>query len=166
LGPGGGALLLVACNPPADVEGAVELLRRSDMVLQVAGVFGASPEDPEPVMERLVDAAAPGSALHLFFGPEYWRRFAALQRRRLATLREDEGVAEAAALAGGEGAGAEDEGGEIVEPKVLEMRLIERIMRECYVEEQRCEQELVCASKVLDRTLVAPEDIQAAMRGV
>ena len=32
----------------------------------------------------------------------------------------------------------EDDVGEVVSAKVFEMRLIERIMRECYVEEPRC----------------------------
>merc|ERR1712039_253624 len=52
----------------------------------------------------------------------------------------------------------------VVSPKVFEMRLIERIMWECYIEELRCEEELSCAGKVLERTLVDREDILATMR--
>lgn len=156
LGPGGGSLLLVACSPPADADAAVELLRRSEMVLQVAGVFGASEEDPESELERLADAAAEGSHFRLFFGPEYWMRYAAIQRGRFEQLAEK--------LPVGSGDHATDDD-PLVEPTVFELRLIERVMRECYVEEQRCEEELVCAGHLLARTLVPPEDVQEAMRG-
>lgn len=158
LGMGSAAALLVVCSPPADAEAAVELLRRSDMVLQVAGVFGVAPEDAEASLQRLADAAAPSSGLHLYFGPRYWRRYAACQRKQLEALdiNEDDGPSDE---------GAETGVREVVSSGVLEIRLIERIMRECFVEEQRCEEELVCAGRLLDRTLVAPEDVAASMRG-
>jgi len=155
LGPGGAAALLIACTPPVDTEAAVEILRRSGMTLQIVGVYGLSPEDPETAFERLTDAASPGSVLRFFFGPVYWARYIAAQQSRLDALGF-----------GGEDAveapdGLAEDG---VSSGVLEMRMIERIMRECYVEEQRCEEELRCAGNVLARTLVAPEDVAAAMR--
>lgn len=39
---------------------------RGQFTLQICGVLGASPSDPEICYERLVAAAAPGSALHLW----------------------------------------------------------------------------------------------------
>lgn len=155
LGSGCSVVLLVACSRPSDLEVCIGLLRRSEVVLRVGGVFGAAPEDPEPALQRLADAAAPGSSLQLFFGPAYWTRFVAARSRQLERVER-----EAQESADKSGDGGE---GEIVSAKVFEMRLIERIMRECYAEEQQCEEELVCASRVLERTLVDQEDILAVL---
>ncbi|CAK0814172.1 unnamed protein product [Prorocentrum cordatum] len=57
-----------------------------------------------------------------------------------------------------------DDEGEVIDGKVFQMRLIERVLRECYAEEQRCEEELRCAARLLDRTLVDPQEVRAAMR--
>ena len=151
LGPGGGAVLLVACSPPADLEESVGIARRSELVLQIAGVLGTSREDPELALQQLADAAAPGSGLHLFFGSDYWERFAGLRRRQLEKLERRPASGSARDSAG-------------VSTKVFEMRLIERQLRECFVEEQRCEDELTCASRVLSRTLVDREDVLAVLQ--
>ena len=56
---------------------------RGQFTLQICGVLGASPSDPEICYERLVAAAAPGSALHLwceiFGGPPGGREIGAIQ---------------------------------------------------------------------------------------
>ncbi|CAE8593297.1 unnamed protein product, partial [Polarella glacialis] len=166
LAGGGGAALLVACSPPSETEVCEALLRRSKMVMQIAGVLGSSPEDPEQSMEKLVNAAAPGSKLHLWFGKEYWMSFAAAREKQLEFMRafnprlhDDEGSAYDPDVV------HQNRGfGEVISADILEIRLLERIMRECYVEEQRCEQELQCAGRVLARTLVDPEDVKAAMK--
>lgn len=169
---GDSIVLLVVCSPPSDLDECVATMRRSDLVLQVVGVFGVSPDDPEPALQKLTDASAPNSSLHLFFGREYWTKFATVRRRQLNRLRlqrerhstvvasadVDVGANEQASL------DHDSEDSDVVSPKVFEMRLIERIMWECYMEEQRCEEELACAGKVLERTLVDREDILATMR--
>jgi len=161
LSGGGSMVLLLACSRPSDsdLEVSIGIVRRSEVVLQVAGVFGTSPEDPEPSLQRLADAAAPGSMLHLFFGQTYWTRFIAARSKQLERVERE------ARLLDGESPdkSGDDGQGEIVSAKVFEMRLIERIMRECYSEEQQCEEELVCASRVLERTLVDQEDILAVL---
>lgn len=159
VGPGT-VILLVACSAPGDLAASEAVLRKGGAVLQVAGVFGSSPEDPEPSLQQLVDAAAPGGDMWLFFGPRYWAEFEAVRSRQLeaveAKLRE-----ESERLDGCLDLWAD---GELVSPKVFEMRLIERIMRECYAEEQQCEEELTCATQVLERTLVPRDDILAVLR--
>lgn len=153
----GSTVLLVVCSCPLDLEESSGLLRRSGAVLQVAGVFGSSPEDPEPALQQLVDNAAPGSSLRLFFGPWYWSQFISAREKKLELLRNE-----------GEGAMpdkcSDDDDREIVSTKVFEMRLIERVMRECYAEEQQCEEEIACAGRVLERSLVDREDILAVLR--
>jgi len=156
---GCGAVLLIACSPPTDLDAGIAVVRRSDMIVQVVGVFGSAPEDPEPAMQALTDAAAEGSEFHLFFGAEYWTKFVAARRRQLVRVQEQAKVEERTS-----GVKQEIEDFDIVDPKIFEMRLIERVMRECYVQERMCEDELQCASKVLDRTLVDPEDIMAALQ--
>mmetsp|Transcript_53946 Transcript_53946/g.94603 ORF Transcript_53946/g.94603 Transcript_53946/m.94603 type:complete len:516 (+) Transcript_53946:116-1663(+) len=157
-------VLFIASSTPSDLEASIALIRRSSVVLQVIGVFGASPEDPEPALQGLADAAEPGSFLQLFFGPAYWREFVAVRERQLQRVEEEIASANSAVGVAGSRCG-ENAGTEIVSPKVFEMRLIERIMRECYAEEQQCEEELTCASRVLDRTLVDREDILSVLRG-
>ena len=39
--------------------------------------------------------------------------------------------------------------GEVVSGEVLELRVLERLMRECYVDEQRCEEELKIMRQLL-----------------
>jgi len=156
---GCGAVLLIACSPPTDLDAGIAVVRRSDMIVQVVGVFGSAPEDPEPAMQALTDAAAEGSEFHQFFGAEYWTKFVAARRRQLVRVQEQAKVEERTS-----GVKQEIEDFDIVDPKIFEMRLIERVMRECYVQERMCEDELHCASKVLDRTLVDPEDILAALQ--
>lgn len=158
-------VLLLACSTPSDLEASIALVRRSAVVLQVIGVFGASPEDPEPALQRLADAAEPGSCLRLFFGQAYWTEFIASRERQLLRAEQEAGTAPGSAVGAAGSRCGETGGTEIVSPKVFEMRLIERIMRECYAEEQQCEEELTCATRVLDRTLVDREDILSVLRG-
>lgn len=162
-GGGGGAVLLIASSPPEDVEAAAQIVKRRSLALQVVAVLGTCSEDAEPDFQLLVDAAASGSCLHLFFGPAYWQRYAAVQKRRLEVLQERIQAKPTAAL--NRAFDEEEDVGEIISDKVFEMRLIERLMRECYVEEQRCEEELRCASQVLERTAVPAEEIAAVLQG-
>lgn len=156
-------VLFIASSTPTDLEASIALIRRSSVVLQVIGVFGASPEDPEPALQQLADAAETGSFLRLFFGPAYWREFVAARERQLQRVEQE--IASASSAVGVAGSRCGDSGGtEIVSAKVFEMRLIERIMRECYAEEQQCEEELTCATRVLDRTLVDRDDILSVLR--
>jgi len=155
------AVLLVSCSTPEDLEACVGLARRSNVSLQMVGVFGLAPEDPEPGLQELADAAAQGSSLHLFFGPAYWSQFIGVRERQLQVAEENAG--ESAQHV--ETADMLSSDNEIVSAKVFEMRLIERVMRECYSEEQQCEEELTCATRVFDRTLVDREDLLAVLRG-
>jgi len=156
LGEGHGAILFVVCSPPEDLPLSIGLVRRSPMSLQIAGVYGTCPLDPEPALQQLVDAAAPGSSLQLFFGPEYWSRFVEARGKQLAHLEAQE--------CGDSPGSWQLDDDEVVSAKMLEMRLIERLMRECYAEAQQCEEELVCATRVLERTLVDREDIVHVLR--
>jgi len=154
------AVLLVLSSNPSDVKESVALIRRSDIVLHVVGVLGTCPEDPEPYLQQLVDAAAPGSQLRLFFGAQYWAEFISNRKmqleRALDTLDKER-------ESWPEGYTDLDEG-QVIDARVLEMRLIERFLRECYAEEQQCEQELKCADRVLGRTAVERKDVVAVMR--
>ena len=58
------------------------------------------------------------------FGESYWDAFAAARRKQLEAT-----------------AAVSNSDGETVSGEMLEIRLLERIMRECYVDEQRCEEE-------------------------
>lgn len=153
------------------MEDCVELVRQSNALIQAVGVFGGSPEDPEPALQRLVDASGDddeasmqshGSSLRLYFGQEYWTKFAASQRQRLCQLEQLLEEEKSKALWADHDSSAN--AGEVISAEIFEMRLIERVMRECYVEEQCCEEELVCAGRVLERTLVDREEVLAAMR--
>eukprot|EP00929_Paragymnodinium_shiwhaense_P065907 TRINITY_DN33014_c0_g1_i1.p1 TRINITY_DN33014_c0_g1~~TRINITY_DN33014_c0_g1_i1.p1 ORF type:complete len:613 (+),score=141.52 TRINITY_DN33014_c0_g1_i1:89-1927(+) len=173
---GNTTVLLVTSSsvPGNDLESCVQLVRKSTAVLQVVGIFGASPVDPEPALQRIVDAsAAPDlarSRLRLFFGPVYWRNFAASRKRKLEKAEKAAAASAAAAakalgdVAQVEGLEPERDSAEVVSPTVFELRLIERVLRECYVEEQRCEEELLCATKLLERSAVDREEVIAAMR--
>ena len=57
-----------SCFPPPVLDLQAPDGGRGQFTLQITGVLGASGEDPEICYERLVAAAAPGSALQL------WRR--------------------------------------------------------------------------------------------
>eukprot|EP00927_Polykrikos_kofoidii_P061304 TRINITY_DN56159_c0_g1_i1.p1 TRINITY_DN56159_c0_g1~~TRINITY_DN56159_c0_g1_i1.p1 ORF type:complete len:559 (-),score=83.79 TRINITY_DN56159_c0_g1_i1:211-1887(-) len=155
-------LIASSCPMAEELEACTALMRRSSTILQVVGVFGSSPQDPEPSLKQLSEAGAPGSSLRLFFGPIYWTNFArsrSLQMERVEReLRKQRGDRESTDRPGG------DDDNEIVSSKVFEMRLIERVMRECYVEEQRCEEELVCATKLLERKALDREEVVAAFR--
>lgn len=163
LARGGGAALLIVCTPPTDMEACEAVMRRSKLVLQVQGVLGASPQDPEPPLEHLVEGAAPGSKLHLWFGQPYWEKFAEARRRQLEYMRAtnakfqietaDNSILESMKMTG-----------EVIGSDMLEVRLLERIMRECYVDEQRCEEELRCLNSVVANTLTDPEEIKEAMK--
>lgn len=155
------AALLLSCSAPEDREACVGLARRSNVPLQMVGVFGLAPEDPEPGLQELADASAQGSSLHLFFGPAYWLQFIAVREMQLQVAEASAG--ESAHHA--ETAEMLSSGNEIVSAKAFEMRLIERVMRECYSEEQQCEEELTCATRVLERTLIDREDLLAVLRG-
>lgn len=152
------AVVVVACSSPDDIDACKGLVRRSHVNLQIIGVFGLCPHDPEPSFQELADHAERGSALQLFFGPTYWTQFIAARQRQLRS-------AEASLAESARGKGMLSSDGEIVSAKVYEMRLIERFMRECYSEEQQCEQELTCATQVLERTLIDREDLLAVLRG-
>eukprot|EP00928_Gymnodinium_smaydae_P048788 TRINITY_DN32663_c0_g1_i1.p1 TRINITY_DN32663_c0_g1~~TRINITY_DN32663_c0_g1_i1.p1 ORF type:complete len:542 (+),score=124.04 TRINITY_DN32663_c0_g1_i1:75-1700(+) len=172
------AVLLIAsaCPTAASLETCVGLMRRSPAVIHVVGVFGSCPEDPEPALQSLAKAGAPGSCFWLFFGPTYWSNFALSRQRQLAEVlaaaqKEHERRAMIDAASAGKSHQKslfdEDEDypeTEIVSTKVFEMRLIERIMRECYEEEQRFELELACAARLLERSVVDAEDLLAALR--
>merc|ERR1712137_694821 len=106
--------------------------------------------------QELVDAAAPSSSLRIFFGREYWSKFIAVRQQQIEVAEQNGSASE---MIGNQNAD------EIVSPKVFEMRLIERVMRECYSEEQQCEEELTCATRVFERTLIDSEDIVAVLRG-
>ncbi|CAJ1373020.1 unnamed protein product [Effrenium voratum] len=54
--------------------------------------------------------------------------------------------------------------GEVVSSNVLEIRLLERIMRECYVEEQRCEEELGILGQLLAKELTEPQELKSALK--
>ncbi|CAK9054336.1 Dynein axonemal heavy chain 9 (Axonemal beta dynein heavy chain 9) (Ciliary dynein heavy chain 9), partial [Durusdinium trenchii] len=150
---GHGAGLFVLCSKPADLEECEVLLKRSQLILQLCGVLGASPDDPEHSYERLVKAAAPGSALHLWFGAPYWDAFAAERRQHLEALRPL--LQETQRLGGRLPAQLGVLGdGEVVSGAVLEIRLLERVMRECYVDEQRCEEELKILTQLLSKVSV------------
>lgn len=149
-------VMLIACSKPLDLTACIGLARRSQVVLQMIGVFGLAPEDPEPALQELMDAAIPGSSLWLFFGRRYWAKFIAVREQQLQQAKQSMG--EVVDMLNQ----SEDD---IVDPKVFEMRLIERIMHECYCEEQQCEQELICATRVLERSLIDNEDITAVLRG-
>jgi len=158
----GGAALVIACSPPSDAEACEALLRRSKMELFISGVLGASPEDPETAFEGLVNAAAPGSKLHLWFGPDYWKKFAEARQRQLdfmqafnPELKEERLPDEAAKLSG-----------EVIGSEMLEIRLLERIMRECYVDEQRCEEELTCLNRILAKSLFDGDEIKEALKPI
>jgi len=156
---GRGAALFILCSPPADAEECEVLLRRSEFTLQIAGVLGGCPEDPEVCFERLVKVAAAGSELHLWFGETYWTAFAEARHRQLQCLQaimEEEGGSPTAALLGASR--------EVVSGSILDLRLLERIMRECYVDEQRCDEELQLLTRLLARDLYGPEEIKMAMR--
>lgn len=183
------AVVLIACSPPGDLEASIEQARQSELWLQCIGVLGVAPEDPEPALQRLADAFGAGNleaggpgavigaeaedrepltygtsrgSLRLFFGQDYWTKFAAAQRRRLEHVEQTRKEELAKKLDSDEDDNAYS--GEVISTQVFEMRLIERVMRECYVEEQVCEEELVCAGHVLERTLVDREVLMAAMR--
>jgi len=155
------AVLLVACSKPDDLDACIGLARRSNVPLQMVGVFGLSPEDPEPGLQELSDAASVGSSLRLFFGPAYWSQFITARERQLQVAEESAGEsrqdAETTAMLSSDN--------EIVSANVFELRLIERVMRECYSEEQQCEEELTCATRVFERKLVDREDLLAVLRG-
>lgn len=127
------------------------------MQVLVTGVYGEAQEDPEPALQRLVDAAAPGSTLRLFFGPEYWSCFIAERRQQLAPV-------EMQAECWVEEPDWNFARDEVMSACVLELRLLERVIKECHQEAQLCERELVCAGKVLQRTLVDREDIRSVLR--
>lgn len=156
---GKNVVLLLACSEPVDLDACIGLARRSNAVLQIVGVFGLSQDDPESGLQQLVDAAIPNSSLRMFFGSAYWKQFMAVRERQLQQAEQSEwGVEASAAFVGNQGEN------EIVSGKVFELRLIERIMRECYSEEQQCEEELTCATRVFERTLVDTEEISAVLR--
>lgn len=155
------AVLILACSKPVDLEASIGLARRSNVLLQMVGVFGLSPENPEPGLQELADSAAPGSSLRLFFGPVYWSQFITARQQQYRALEESGGDS-FDDRAHGELSGGADEK---VSSKMFEMRLIERIMRECYSEEQQCEEELTCATRVFERTLFEREDLLAVLRG-
>jgi len=150
-------VLLLASSKPVDLEACKSLVRRSDVPLQMVGVFGSSPEDPEPGLQELAGSAASGSSFRLFFGPVYWSRFVTAREQQLQGLEERVGETLQECGAAGDK--------EVVSAKVFEMRLIERIMRECYAEEQHCEEELTCATRVFERTLIERDDLLAVLRG-
>jgi hypothetical protein len=152
-----GAILLVVCSRPVDLEDCVGLVKRSAVPINIVGVYGMSPEDPEAALQQLVDAAAPGSSLRLWFGPDYWRRFAESRKRVLSKAEEREQLHPSPTVPDGEN-------DEVVCSSILEMRLMEKVMRECYEEEAQCEEELECASRVLQRSLVDREDIGQVLR--
>jgi hypothetical protein len=158
-GNGKSMILLLACSEPVDIDACIGLGRRSNALLHIIGVFGLSPDDPEAGLQRLADAAIAGSSLRMFFGSTYWNQFVAVRERQLQQAEQSEWGLEAASTFIGN-----QSDNEIVSGKVLEMRLIERIMRECYSEEQQCEEELTCATRVFERTLVDSEDITAVLR--
>eukprot|EP00418_Pyrodinium_bahamense_P054756 CAMPEP_0179186104 /NCGR_PEP_ID=MMETSP0796-20121207/92294_1 /TAXON_ID=73915 /ORGANISM="Pyrodinium bahamense, Strain pbaha01" /LENGTH=432 /DNA_ID=CAMNT_0020890077 /DNA_START=55 /DNA_END=1350 /DNA_ORIENTATION=+ len=151
------AVLLLACSPPDDLDASLAAIQDGGLALQAVGVFGLASEDPEPALQALASRASRESSLYLFFGSEYWTKFAGVRRRQLERLRRRM-EAERQAY----GPEREGEDGDVTSPKVFELRLVERAVRECYVQEQSCEQELTCASRVLDRTLVDREDVLAA----
>eukprot|EP00931_Biecheleriopsis_adriatica_P089901 TRINITY_DN63973_c0_g1_i1.p1 TRINITY_DN63973_c0_g1~~TRINITY_DN63973_c0_g1_i1.p1 ORF type:complete len:484 (+),score=103.63 TRINITY_DN63973_c0_g1_i1:23-1453(+) len=165
LAGGGGTGLLIACSPPSDLEACESQMARSEMVLQIAGVLGASSEDPELPFENLAIASARGSRLNLWFGQDYWVSFAEARRRQLEHMRmhnpqlihDEEGssVPESVKATG-----------EVVSGEMLEMRLLERVLRECYVDEQRCQEELTCLNRVLEKTLVDPDSVKEAMKPI
>jgi len=154
------AALLIACSAPSDAEECEALLRRSRMELIIAGVLGGSPEDPEPTYESFVNAAAQGSKLYLWFGPDYWQKFAEARQRQLdfmhafnPSLKHERPSGDTTKLSG-----------EVISSEMLEMRLLERVMRECYVDEQRCEEELTCLNKVLAKSLLDEDEIKEALK--
>lgn len=151
-------ILLVACSKPLDLDACNGMARRSNVPLQTVGVFGLSPEDPEAGLQELTDAAANGSSFWLFFGPLYWSQFIAVREQQLQSLDESE-IERAQRIETADGSD-----NEVVSAKVFEMRLIERVMRECYSEEQQCEEELTCATRVFERTLIEREDLLAVLR--
>lgn len=157
LGGSDGAILLVVCSRPVDLEDCLKLIKSSSMPINIVGVYGMNPEDPEPALQQLVDAAAPGSSLRLWFGPDYWRRFAESRKRVLCKAEEREQLHPSPAVTDG----GNDE---VVCSSILEMRLMEKVMRECYDEEAQCEEELECASHVLQRSLVDREDVGQVLR--
>eukprot|EP00435_Cladocopium_sp_Y103_P072714 s636_g41.t1 len=148
---GRGAALFVLCSVPADAAECEQLLCRGQFTLQITGVLGGSWEDPEICYERLIAAAAPGSALHLWFGEDYWNAFRAARRRQLESLSEGDAQDSLACS-----------DGEVVSGEMLELRVLERLMRECYVDEQRCEEELKIMSQVLAKELCEAQDVKAA----
>lgn len=157
LSTGGSIVLLVTCSQPVDLEVCVGLVRRSEVVLKIAGVLGTSPNDPEPGLRQLASAGFAGSSTWLYFGTEYWTRFISARTRQLERVEKEIGDSET------HGWGDGDES-EIVSAKVFEVRLMERVMRECYAQEQHCEEELVCASRVLERTLIDRDDMLTVLR--
>lgn len=145
---------------------AEDVARDNFGIVQAIGVFGSSPDDPEPALQKLVDVAMQGSSLHLYFGPTYWSNFIAARNQQLENLEPTvatrQKMLEAAGVGVVEHACHDQE--EFVSPELFEMRLIERIMRECHTEEQRCEEELVCATRLLERTAVNRDDILTTLR--
>jgi len=154
------AVLLMACSQPADLEACVGLARRSNVSLQLVGIFGLAPDDPEPGLQQLADASAPGSSLRLFFGHTYWEQFIAAREQQLRVAEESLGHAGGSVDSADRFTGDSD----VVSANVLEMRLIERVMRECYSEEQQCEEELTCATRVFERKLIDREDLLGILR--
>jgi len=150
---GRGAALFILCSVPADVAECEQLLCRGQFTLQICGVLGASPSDPEICYERLVAAAAPGSALHLWFGEEYWTAFSEARRSQLEALSQGNSKETLACS-----------DGEVVSGEMLELRVLERLMRECYVDEQRCEEELKIMSQLLAKDLAEVQDVRAVRR--
>merc|ERR1719265_611459 len=132
-----GSILFVVCSRPVDLEDCLGLVKCSAMPINIVGVYGMSPEDPEAALQQLVDAAAPGSSLRLWFGPYYWRRFAESRKRVLAKAEEREQLYPSPPALDGEN-------DEVVCSSIVEMRLMEKVMRECYEEEAQCEEELEC----------------------
>jgi hypothetical protein len=161
------ALIITASGPSEiDLEACLKIAEWAPPLLQIIGTFGASSADPEPALQRLVSLGTEGSHLRLFFGPTYWSNFIANREKQLSSLQPAVIEREKQLAAAGLSflAGADGGDGDVVSPKVLEMRLIERIMRELYVEEQCCEDELVSATRLLERSLVPREHIAEALQ--
>jgi len=147
------AVVLIACSAPLDFDCCLKLLRKSQISLQIGGVFGLAPEDPEQAFEQMVGAGAVTSQLKLFFGRTYWQRYITVQQQELERLCKQVQDCPEEAL----------HDSSLVSSAALEYRLIERFMRECFAEEQRCVEEIVCACDVLRCKPLGVEEAAAAM---
>lgn len=151
----GHAVILIGTSPlnPEELETCATVLEKKRFTLHVVGVVGASDQDAEPILQQLASSARGGSSVQLFFGQQYWTSFAAAQHEQLKKLSR---LDTAKVNCVGETSLPLVE--EAFAPEMLEIRVLERVLQECFYEEQSCEEEILCAQKLLGQDLLDDQD--------